>query len=348
MDGTRRPEDGPPWAWRFALLLVINVLRWIYGWRMKARRPARMPPPDEPLVVVYNHTSNVDPFCVAHSVWKGLGHWVQPMAKAELFEVPVLGTVARAAGVIPVERGAEAGREAAFGSAIDRLRAGGTVLLAPEGTITHDGTLLPLRHGAARMALDAGVDVLCVTHFGAQRGFSPVVRGAQRGVRVDLQFDVISPWPDEDATSLTGRIAATMIDRSAELQERYSQADPDAAWWPPYKDPAEPSSHALENLDRYRESMAEADEHARERMAHFAEEHEVEERLAAARARAEELAEHARERAEELAVHARERAAELEAAARERAASRGWPLPTATSALSDPEEDLDNPWSDAT
>src|SRR5690606_22202418 len=123
----------------------------------------------------YNHTSNVDPFLVAHLVWKGLRHWGQPLAKAELFDVPVLGPLARGAGAIPVHRGEDAGREAAYADAVVRLQEGGTILIAPEGTVTHDGALLPLRHGAARLALDAGVDVLVVTHFGAQRGFSPVV-----------------------------------------------------------------------------------------------------------------------------------------------------------------------------
>lgn len=318
----RRHGDGPPWAWRFVLDLVVSFLRHVMGWRFRARRPDVVPPPDRPLVVVFNHTSNVDAFAVAHTVWRGLGHWAQPLAKAEIFETPVLGDLARRAGAIPVRRGEDAAREAAYGDAVARLREGGTVILAPEGTTTHDGSLLPLRHGAARLALDAGVDVLVVTHFGAQRGFSPVVRGAERDVLVTLALDVLTPWPDEDATALTGRIAATMLDRSAQLQAAYPQADPDAAWWPPYSRPATPTETARENIERYREAMAEAVANARERMARFtedherlgqardrvvrfAEEHDVEQRLADARARVEDLQERARQRVEELGERAR-------------------------------------------
>ena len=323
----------PPWAWR----LVVGFMRWflrsLFGWRVRARRPEVMPPPDQPLVVVFNHTSNVDAFLVVDAIWRGLRHWCQPLAKAELFRVPVLGFLARNAGAIPVTRGEGASREQAYDAAVERLHQGGTIMIAPEGTVTHDGSLLPLRHGAARLALEAGVDLLVVTHFGAQRGFSPVVRGAERDVLVTMAFDVVSPWPDEDAKALTGRIAAVMIDRSAELQAAYPQADPDAAWWPPYSSPASPTAVARENLERYRHSMAEAVANARERMAHFAEEHEVEQRVAHARERVTQFAEEheleqrialvreqARAATEELTARSRARAAEIAEEARQRVA----------------------------
>jgi 1-acyl-sn-glycerol-3-phosphate acyltransferase len=321
-DVRRRPATRPPWAWR----LVVGAVRWLLcralGWRVRASLPDPAPRLDQPLVVVFNHTSNIDAFLVADTVWRRLRHWVQPLVKAELFGVPVLGHLGRQAGAIPVVRGAGTGVDA-YDVATERLRAGATVLLAPEGTITHDGELLPLRHGAARLALEAGVDVLVVTHFGAQRAFSPVVRFAERRVVVTMAMDLIAPWPDEDPSSLTGRIAATMIDRSAELRDGYPQADPAAPWWPPYASPAAPSATARDSLERYRHSMAEAVAHARERMARIAEEHDVERRASETRARtlarAEELAVRARARAEALAEQTRHRIEDLADQAREHA-----------------------------
>ena len=321
----------PPWPWRFLVRLVVGFLRGVMGWRIRAHLPVPVPPPDQPLVVVFNHTSAIDAFLVVDTIWRRLRHWCQPLVKAEVFEVPVLGTLAHGAGAIPVARGEGAAREAAYGAAIDRLAAGGTIMIAPEGTTTHDGSLLPLRHGAARLALDAGVDVMVVTHFGAQRAFSPVVRFAQRKAVVTMAMDLLPAWPDEDAASLTGRVAATMIDRSEQLQAAYPQAEPSARWWPPYAHPASPTATARENLDRYRESMAETVTHARARMARYAEEHEVEERLAEARERAvaaaEDLAARSRARAEDLAEQARDRYDELSGRARERAATFGRQLP---------------------
>lgn len=337
-----RGRNRPPWAWRLVVRAALFLLRDLLGWQVQAARPDVRPPPDQPLVVVFNHTSNVDAFLVVDTTWRGLRHWCQPLVKAELFEVPGLGRLARSAGAIPVTRSEDTARELAYGAAAERLHEGGTILVAPEGTITHDGRLLPLRHGAARLALEARVDVLVVTHFGAQRGFSPVVRFPERDVLVTMRFDLLHPWPDEDAAALTGRIAATMLDRTEELGATYPQADPCARWWPPYARPPSPTATARDNLERYRQSMAEAVAHARERMAnlaedrelpqrldeartrmaHFAAEHELPQRLEDAREQArvatEELAERSRERAEELREQARRRIADAAAEVRER------------------------------
>ncbi|MEX2551318.1 MAG: 1-acyl-sn-glycerol-3-phosphate acyltransferase [Nitriliruptoraceae bacterium] len=307
----RRPGARPPWAWRLAVRGVLWFLRRVLGWRIQARRPEVLPERGQPLVVVFNHTSNVDAFLVAHTLWRRLGRWVQPLVKAELYEVPIIGALVRNGGAIPVTRTEGGGRLAAYAAAVDRLRGGATILLAPEATITHDGSLLPLRHGAARLALEAGADVLVVTHFGAQRGFSPVVRFAERGAVVTMALDVVTPLLDEDATSLTGRIAATMIDRSEELRAGYPEPDPSARWWPPYATPASPTATARENLEHYQASMIEAIAQARERMARLAADRELPERVAQARERAV-------SKAEDLAVRSRARAETLTESARHR------------------------------
>ncbi|MFP4150278.1 MAG: 1-acyl-sn-glycerol-3-phosphate acyltransferase [Nitriliruptoraceae bacterium] len=316
---------------------VLWFLRRLRGWRIHAQRPVVLPPSDRPYVAVFNHTSTIDGFVVAEVLWRGTRHWVQPLVKAELFDVPVLGWLATAAGAIPVHRTAGEGREHAYRDAIAQLRAGGTVLIAPEGTVTHDGELLPLRHGAARLAEEAGVDLLVVTHFGCQRGFSPVVRFPERGAVVTVALDVVSPEPDEDAAAVTGRLAAIMLDRTLELQAAYPDRRYDARWWPPYSTPASPTAVARENLEHYQESMVQAIAAARERMSRLVEDHEFERRVAEARERARqaaaelaeareraqlaaaELTARARERAEQLAADTRGRVEDLSEQARERA-----------------------------
>lgn len=316
-DGAR-PEtpaahrDSPPGAWRFLVLGVTRLLRVLRGWRIAAEAPHPAPEPGRPLVVIFNHTSGIDGFLVAATVWRELGQWIQPLVKESVFKVPILGALGRAAGGIPVLRNTSDGRERAFDAAVEAIHAGGTVTIAPEGTITHDGALLPLRHGAARLAIQADVDVLIVTHFGAQRAFSPVRRFPERGVIVTMAMDLIRLQPGETANELSGRIAATMLDRSAELRADYPQADPTAAWWPPYAQPASPSEQARENIERYRISMAEAVHDARERMTEMAAEHELPERLREARERARllahELADEFSERAHARTDHLREAA----------------------------------------
>lgn len=334
-----RPTSRPPLAWRATVGTVLGVLRVVFGWRVLAADPAVRPRPDRPLLVVFNHTSNIDAIVIADVVWRRLGHWCRPLVKSELFQVPLLGRLVRAGGAIRVLRSEGAGRLAAFAEAVGQLRRGQTVIIAPEGTITHDGSLLPLRHGAARIALEAGVDVLVATHLGAQRAFSPVARLPQRRATVTMALDLLRPQPDEDAAALTGRIAATMLDRSEQLRATYPDPDPDADWWPPYPSPGSPSATARENLERYRASMAETVAYARERMARIAEEHELDQRVSEARERVrhvtEEVVDRSRERKDELAEEAHRRVDELTARARETAATLGEHLPSRDTADED-------------
>ena len=306
----------PPWAWRFLVRGVTALLRVVFRWRIRVRVEGDVRPGDRAAVLVANHTGNVEPFLVAFSVWRATGHWIQPLVKAELFRAPLLKWLAPRAGAIPVERETVGGRGSAYAAAIRRLGAGGTIYIAPEGTITHDGQLLPLRTGAARLALQADVPVIVVTTFGGQRAFSPIVTVPHWGAVFDVVIEQLELDPSEDAAALTGRIGATMIDRAEEVQRDYAQADHDAAWWPPYREPAEPSRVGRESLERYRDAMAESVAHARERMAALTEEGEVQARVTAARDRARSAADHARDRAAELGEQLRHRADELAELAR--------------------------------
>lgn len=310
-DTFRAPAEGPPWAWRFLVRLVVLVLTRLFGWKLSARIEGELPAAGEPVVVVANHTGYFEPFLLVHALWKLTGHWVQPLAKAELFRIPVFGTMARAAGGIPVERGSNEGRASAYAAAVECLEQGGAIYIAPEGTTSHDGELLPLRHGAARLALQAGCTMLVVTHFGGQRAFSPVVKWPHRGAHFDLVVEEVRPLPDDDEASLTGRIAATMLDRTVELRDAYADQDITAPWWPPYPEPAEPTRTARENIEEYRDAMAEAIDQARERMAEIAAERDLDARVRHARERARSAAETARTRAAELGDQLRHRSDEL-------------------------------------
>ncbi len=279
-------STSPTWAWRLVIRMMMWLLQTVLGWDIRGRVHGSPPARSRPMVVVFNHTSNVDAFPVADMVLRTTGRWCQPLVKGELFEIPVIGTVIARAGAIPVARGSGSGRDQAYAVAVERLRSGATIGLAPEGTVTHDGTLLPLRRGAARLAIDGGADVLVVTHFGAQRAFSPVVRTAERNVVVEIALDVVRLHPDEDAEELTGRIAATFLDRSEQLRLDYPQRDESAVWWPPYPAPASPTATARAHIEQYGASMAAAVAEARTRIEQYADDHDLEQRLASARARA--------------------------------------------------------------
>ncbi len=117
-----------------------------------------------------NHYSEIDPIVMAIAVWKS-GRVPRFLAKASLFEIPVVGRILKAAGQIPVER---SGRATAHGAPLEAARTlvrdelG--VIIYPEGSLTRDPALWPMRGktGAVRMALEAGVPLIPAAHWGTQ------------------------------------------------------------------------------------------------------------------------------------------------------------------------------------
>ncbi len=124
-------------------------------------------------VVVTNHTSHLDPLFFAHFL---VDHGRAPrfLAKREVFSVPVVRAVLRSADQIPVER--ESGRAVdAYRSAVRAVQDGKCVAIYPEGTLTRDPDLWPMRGktGAARVALETRCPVVPVAHWGAQDVLAP-------------------------------------------------------------------------------------------------------------------------------------------------------------------------------
>ena len=100
-----------------------------------------------------NHISNADPLALGQFLAYS-GRWPRFLAKSSLFGVPGLGRLLRRVGQIPVERGSSRSVDALV-AAQPALEEGRAVVVYPEGTITRDPDLWPMRGhtGAARLAL---------------------------------------------------------------------------------------------------------------------------------------------------------------------------------------------------
>ena len=158
---TRRPSAFWPVA-ALALPLIGAIAT------IRVREPQKLPV-SGPFILAPNHMSNIDPVAVGIALWR-LGRAPRFMAKESLFRVPVLGPLMGRMGHVPVDRGG-AGRGAIPLSSAKRLVAEGQgVIVYPEGSLTRDPDLWPMRGktGAARLALQLGVPVIPVAHWGAQ------------------------------------------------------------------------------------------------------------------------------------------------------------------------------------
>src|SRR5207302_1335761 len=106
-----------------------------------------------PVIVVANHRSYFDVATMAVTV----GHAGRPirfLGKAEVFDAPVIGPLARALGGIRVERGT--GSDEPLREAAEALEGGQLVALMPQGTIPRGEAffdpVLKGKWGAARLA----------------------------------------------------------------------------------------------------------------------------------------------------------------------------------------------------
>ena len=127
-------------------------------------------PREGPYVLAPSHSTEFDPLIVALAVWR-LGRAPRFMAKESLFKVPVLGWALRATGMVPVARSSSATAARQTIQASEILVAHGRgVIVYPEGTLTRDPELWPMRGktGAVRLALADDIPLIPMAHWGAQ------------------------------------------------------------------------------------------------------------------------------------------------------------------------------------
>lgn len=180
--------------------------------------------PDEPgVIVASNHLSILDPPLITVCVARLIGRQVRYMAKAEAFEMPVVGTILRAYGGFGVRRG-RADREA-YRAAQEVLASGAWLGLAPEGTRSRTGHLGEPKPGVALLAVRSGATVLPVGISGSDRAWPVGARLPRPGSRVTIRFGTpyrpAAAADGEAATSAAaGERRATLEAQSDDLMRR--------------------------------------------------------------------------------------------------------------------------------
>lgn len=167
-DRVEEPESGverqSPWFNRFGLP-IAKALAWTLLFLLgplRVKGKYRVPKRGG-LLILSNHISDLDPPAVQVACHRTIYF----MAKSELFDMRILGRVIRWFRAFPVKRG-EPDRSA-IKKAIAYLRAGETVCVFPEGELSEDGAMLPLKPGVALIVRMAEVPVICVGLVGTNK-----------------------------------------------------------------------------------------------------------------------------------------------------------------------------------
>jgi putative phosphoserine phosphatase/1-acylglycerol-3-phosphate O-acyltransferase len=109
-----------------------------------------------PAVFVFNHQSGVDAMLVA----KLLRRDFAGIAKKEIQNVPLLGQAFEFAGAVFIDRGDTQRAIDALAPAVQALKEGRSIAIAPEGTRSRTPRLGRFKKGAFHIAMQAGVPIV--------------------------------------------------------------------------------------------------------------------------------------------------------------------------------------------
>ena len=135
--------------------------RWIFAvmFRWRVFHPERVPLAGA-VILAANHASYMDPPLIGCAIPRAVNY----LARDTLFRFPIIGAYLRALNAVPVDRGGGGG--AGLKAILDRLLAGGGIVVFPEGTRTSDGRLQAARSGIGLTVIKSAAPVVPVRVFG--------------------------------------------------------------------------------------------------------------------------------------------------------------------------------------
>lgn len=133
--------------------------------RVRVATPGRGSLPRGPAVYAANHASSLDILVVLAQ----LPVDVRIVYKRSLSLVPLLGWSIALGGHIPIDRSNPFRARRSLARAAERIRAGTSVLVFPEGTRSRDGAVGHFKRGSFSLAIEAGVPVVPVSIAGVKQ-----------------------------------------------------------------------------------------------------------------------------------------------------------------------------------
>lgn len=127
------------------------------GIRIEVEHETRLDP-SLPSVYMSNHQSLYD----IPALIVSLPGQTRFLAKRSLFRIPIFGWSIKAGGFISIDREDRSKASESFAAAVQRLQAGNSALVFPEGTRSADGSLGPFQRGGFLLALKGGLPIVPV------------------------------------------------------------------------------------------------------------------------------------------------------------------------------------------
>ena len=166
---------------------MIEAMRPVIGfasrvfWRIEHKGVENIPA-NSGLIIAANHQSYGDPFWLSIPIKRP----IRFLAWSEAFRWPLVGKAIALLGAWPLQ--IEGSDPATIRRTLSWLRGNGVVVIFPEGGRgLADGTMIRMKGGAVRMALESGVPILPVTIRGANRVW-PTDKRLPRPGKVEITY----------------------------------------------------------------------------------------------------------------------------------------------------------------
>lgn len=165
--GAKKPKSEKIFVFRFLAAILLPFMNAIGKYVIHG---ADKVPKTGAFVLAPNHYSEIDPVVMGVGMWK-VGRAPRYLAKASLFKIPIVGGLLRASGQVPVERAGAVRGSDPLAAARQIAEKGLAVVIYPEGSLTRDPELWPMRGktGAVRIALEQRIPLIPAAHWGTQK-----------------------------------------------------------------------------------------------------------------------------------------------------------------------------------
>jgi 1-acyl-sn-glycerol-3-phosphate acyltransferase len=143
------------------------------------------------------------------------------VAKRSLFNMPFMGWHLRRSGHIPVDRKRPREAMKSLDEAAEKIRAGSSVILFPEGHRSRDGKIGPFKSGSFYLAIQSGVPVVPITLNGTRGVLVPDTYHVRAG---QTEMIVHPPIPTSNLThrdvdALSQKVRAQIVSRFVPADE---------------------------------------------------------------------------------------------------------------------------------
>lgn len=136
-------------SWSSAMMSLLGV---------RVTKSGNVPESNAPgTLVVANHISFMDIFAISAEIPATF------VSKSDVTSWPIFGWMAVKAGTLFIERGSRRAAHRVQEQMVERLLSGDIIVIFPEGTTSNGKSVLPFHAALLQSAIDANVDVVCIS-----------------------------------------------------------------------------------------------------------------------------------------------------------------------------------------